>query len=129
MKAKKRYDAVGLAQASAHRLGQVAKNMNLTLAPRELTDERVATAIGWTEIKHWGGRGIRGRHPQRGGFEAVPRYTSRMDDAIRACSMAQATDFVFAEAELHGEERRLWDALYICEKLVAWKYRHDPGLT
>lgn len=52
---------------------------------KTLTDASVAKALGWIDIKSWGGRGVRGIRPGADRHETLPMFTSRLGDIARAC--------------------------------------------
>ncbi len=52
---------------------------------KSLTNEQAASELGWRDIKPWGGRGTRGIHPERGGYESIPRFTTDIRASIAEC--------------------------------------------
>lgn len=43
----------------------------------------LAEALGWTDIKSWGGRGVRGIAPGETRHQSVPRFSVHIEDLLR----------------------------------------------
>lgn len=45
-----------------------------------MENRQIAKLLGWTDIKEWGGRGVRGLRPGAERHESLPSYTMRLGD-------------------------------------------------
>lgn len=72
-----------------------------------ITDVQVAEALGWTDIKSWGGRGMRGLRPGAERHESLPSFTFSLEDIGRALQSAELGWQV--RCEIDHYEAGVWD--------------------